>query len=316
MTFTRVNPLGWALFEVLTSSQMNTLDIDHSNSVDGGAGGVYASSAAVDLDHFAGRIRSGEVLESEGSISLTDQGGLGFPTQSIQQGGELRVLGSAPNPGRIVLAQFGKLHVVDGSDLNYVPFGSPPILAEFVDAAGAVTTETIDITQELLAPKYITTAGATAAQPGTDFIFGVQNGPRIYRNWEAQSTAVGNNVLFPITRLIPGATLQEVALDITPPGGHGGGLPGALGIVNLGRLDPGTGMNFIATATDTEPAGTYETRHEIAMTAIGEVIDQTQDDASYYLLYEAETGANSFTGTDIWRIRLQYDLTQLRLGAG
>jgi len=34
VAFTRVKPSGWAFGEKLTSVQMNTLDIDHSNSVD------------------------------------------------------------------------------------------------------------------------------------------------------------------------------------------------------------------------------------------------------------------------------------------
>ena len=41
MAFTRVNPLGWALFEELTSAQMNQLDINVSNAVDGALGGTY-----------------------------------------------------------------------------------------------------------------------------------------------------------------------------------------------------------------------------------------------------------------------------------
>lgn len=47
MTFSRVNPTGWAMYEVLTSSQMNTLDIDHANAVDGAAGGTYNPSAGL-----------------------------------------------------------------------------------------------------------------------------------------------------------------------------------------------------------------------------------------------------------------------------
>ena len=41
MTFPRVNPLGWALFELLTSAQMNQLDTDHINAIDGVNGGEY-----------------------------------------------------------------------------------------------------------------------------------------------------------------------------------------------------------------------------------------------------------------------------------
>jgi hypothetical protein len=48
MTFSRVNPGGWAMFEVLTSSQMNTLDINHSNALDGAGGGVYTPTATLE----------------------------------------------------------------------------------------------------------------------------------------------------------------------------------------------------------------------------------------------------------------------------
>ncbi len=47
MTFARVNTLGWALFEELTSAQMNALDIDHSNAVDGLNGGAYGLLSAL-----------------------------------------------------------------------------------------------------------------------------------------------------------------------------------------------------------------------------------------------------------------------------
>ena len=48
MTFARVNALGWALFEELTSAQMNQLDINMTTAVDGGAGGAYTPSAQID----------------------------------------------------------------------------------------------------------------------------------------------------------------------------------------------------------------------------------------------------------------------------
>ncbi len=49
MSFSRVNSLGWALNEELTSAQMNALDLDHSRAVDGNAGGVYTPSSAIDF---------------------------------------------------------------------------------------------------------------------------------------------------------------------------------------------------------------------------------------------------------------------------
>lgn len=47
MTFPRANPIGWALFEELTSAQMNTLDVNLSRAVDGYAGGTYAPSSPI-----------------------------------------------------------------------------------------------------------------------------------------------------------------------------------------------------------------------------------------------------------------------------
>lgn len=49
MSFTRVKPANWAAFETLTAAQMNQLDIDHANAVDGSGGGVYAPSSAIEI---------------------------------------------------------------------------------------------------------------------------------------------------------------------------------------------------------------------------------------------------------------------------
>lgn len=51
MSFSRANPLGWALYEVLTSAQMNALDIDHSNAIDGAGGGSYSPSSPLVIDN-------------------------------------------------------------------------------------------------------------------------------------------------------------------------------------------------------------------------------------------------------------------------
>lgn len=89
MSFSRVKPLGWAVGELLTSAQMNALDEDHSNAVDGAAGGVYASSAAVDLDNLAGRVRAGSAIDIDatGLLSVLASG-----TQQVQSGGIWQLL--------------------------------------------------------------------------------------------------------------------------------------------------------------------------------------------------------------------------------
>lgn len=46
MSFSRANSLGWAMFEVLTSTQMNAIDLNQSRALDGNAGGDYSTIAA------------------------------------------------------------------------------------------------------------------------------------------------------------------------------------------------------------------------------------------------------------------------------
>jgi len=69
MTFGRVNALGWGLFELLTSGQMNALDINVTNALDGLGGGPYNPTAPIVLDAVAS---SGHAL----SIISAANGGL------------------------------------------------------------------------------------------------------------------------------------------------------------------------------------------------------------------------------------------------
>lgn len=50
MAFSRVNPLGWALFEELTSAQMNLLDTYVSRAIDGTFGGTYNPSNPININ--------------------------------------------------------------------------------------------------------------------------------------------------------------------------------------------------------------------------------------------------------------------------
>ena len=50
MTFSRANPLGWALYEELTAAQMNALDVDHTGAIDGVNGGFYTPSSPIHIN--------------------------------------------------------------------------------------------------------------------------------------------------------------------------------------------------------------------------------------------------------------------------
>lgn len=79
MTFTRANPAGWALYEVLTSTQMNAVDVNVSRALDGNAGGNYTPSSDLKVH---GKIIGDDVASrtflyplSAGTVLYTGGGG-------------------------------------------------------------------------------------------------------------------------------------------------------------------------------------------------------------------------------------------------
>lgn len=50
MAFSRIVPAGWAFGQLLTSTQMNLLDTDHANAVDGVGGGSYTPAVPIVID--------------------------------------------------------------------------------------------------------------------------------------------------------------------------------------------------------------------------------------------------------------------------
>ena len=81
MTFARVNPAGWALFEVLTSAQMNSLDINMTQAVDGEGGGTYTPATQIHLDGSATagldtvKVTGGDHTSSDGGAGISVDGG-------------------------------------------------------------------------------------------------------------------------------------------------------------------------------------------------------------------------------------------------
>lgn len=67
--FVRVKPAGWALNEILTSAQMNALDIDHAASVNGDGGGGYVGALNWTGNHsFQANVENrGEMTKTTGA---------------------------------------------------------------------------------------------------------------------------------------------------------------------------------------------------------------------------------------------------------
>lgn len=73
--FTRVKPAGWSLNEILTSAQMNALDIDHAASVNGDAGGSYAGDLTWTGTHTFDGTSGGDVQITDTAKLLIDVNG-------------------------------------------------------------------------------------------------------------------------------------------------------------------------------------------------------------------------------------------------
>ena len=84
MTFTRAKPAGWTdNVDTITATQMNQIDTNQSNALDGAAGGAYTPAAEVEIDGAG--IRSDNV-EIDGTLEIETGG-----TLETQSGSTLTV---------------------------------------------------------------------------------------------------------------------------------------------------------------------------------------------------------------------------------
>lgn len=90
MSFTRVKVAGWAFGERLTSAQMNALDIDHADAVDGVDGGNYTLSAPL---AFTGTVSCTNMTVTA-DLAVTDD---------VSVGGDLTVVTAATVQGPAAL---------------------------------------------------------------------------------------------------------------------------------------------------------------------------------------------------------------------
>ncbi|MBM61364.1 MAG: hypothetical protein CL484_00265 [Acidobacteria bacterium] len=85
MAFTRANPLGWVKGQLLTAGQINQVDVNQSQAVDGTGGGVYVPAAPIEIGN-AGVIVTGAGLSGTAStLSIT-----GLVTLTTQQSGIIK----------------------------------------------------------------------------------------------------------------------------------------------------------------------------------------------------------------------------------
>jgi hypothetical protein len=108
MSFTRANPSGWGTGGQVTSGQLNQIDINQANAIDGAAGGTYAPSGALVLGG-SGVTLSGanHAVASGGTLTVANGG-----TCTVASGGVCLVVTGG------LLTVTGSLNVAAGGTLT------------------------------------------------------------------------------------------------------------------------------------------------------------------------------------------------------
>lgn len=296
MSFSRVNPPGWAVGDKFTSAQANALDVDHANALDkttaGDAlSGVVTMATTASLQaQFAGNIQG----QAASAIKATVAGGIASGVTS----------GIALTGASTDFPTFG------------VSGGSPRTRNIAVDLGGA----------------FVATAIATSGNVNLSFVLGGSNAPlygvanntgQAFAGFFTNVVNSGSNSVW--TYMLPlkpgmlhnGATLTSATLLMQGQPGHTS-LPTVMPAFQIGRsllTTSAGGFSALGGAAATDPTNTlanYKLNHTWSYTCTtGNVIDTTQ--YGYYLFIWDEGGTNAITGNTYASITLTFgSITDMR----
>lgn len=153
MTFSLVKPGGWAFGELLTSAQMNALDTDHANAVDGNQGGSYSLAAPLSIGGdevtisdlvapnvsgvttFANDIHLQDDIFVDGDAALSGDLGVDGNTQL----GAVTTVGATSSDALVVnaTASFETIATFNDDVFLYSHLGGSPILSAKLLTVGA-----------------------------------------------------------------------------------------------------------------------------------------------------------------------------------
>jgi len=91
MSFTRAKPSGWVTLDQITPAQINQIDVNQSNAIDGAAGGDYSPTNPIGLSNDL-EIKSGATLHLESGAAAEFRGPLdmiGSASIQLGTGGEV-----------------------------------------------------------------------------------------------------------------------------------------------------------------------------------------------------------------------------------
>lgn len=299
MTLVEAKAGGWAVDEILTSTQMNTLQSELVKAVDGDGGGTYTLSAPLIFTGDDVRLDSDDIdIVAGGELTV-----LASATLAIEASGQLLVEASGTlncdgaaniRTGALVTVESGgNVLFESGSDLT-VENGATFLVEQGVAAtlqmgSGAssifFTGSTLDVkstatfiigeqeTLQIDTPSVRTglipledgepTQASVLA--GIGWIFTGQR-------WTNSVTSSAKDVRFPI-RLSPGDVLESVTVRIDGGSSHGA-LPANLPSVAVQDTTESTGASVALGSTTDAPAnvGAYETAHDIAVGSLSHTV--------------------------------------------
>jgi len=284
---------GWALNELLTSSQMNAIRTELLKAIDGVGGGTYALTAPLIFTGDDVRFDSDDI--------------------DIVSGGELSILSG----GLLSVESGGAAQIESGGDLNVLSGGDATVLSggtATVDSGGLLA---MDGTQQVSSGAILQMLVGSTLQLNdlgvvtinSDAVVQQWDGAAIFRtiHWESISTAAGGYVQGDVAlaglvylpcHLLDGDQLTQVRvrLDGGFGAGHGGTRPDTLPTVELIRRNPETGGGTSIAGPMTDPsasAAAYDVPHDVTLGSLTE----TGNGNPYAVIITGETGPNSVAST-------------------
>jgi hypothetical protein len=274
MSFTRAKPSGWVTLDQITPAQINHIDVNQSNAIDGAAGGVYAPTSPIGLSNDL-EIKSGAGIVLEVGAALTASAGTSIELNSdldMRSGADIEL--GANSEIKTLNARTNRL---------WLP----------LQWRSCLETTSVGASQLPQHWRY-----ANAMDEGIVGFFSVP----------IQDTATGTaeNLQFAVPALPASATIVGFGMNIMP-GAHAS-LPTTMPRIRLVRYTSAAVRTVVSTATDASALSPYQSAHEVAATGLSEAaVDR------WYLLevrggYDGGAVANQLV---IQSLYVQYTTTRV-----
>ena len=222
MSFTRAKPAGWVTLDQLTPAEINQIDTNQSNAIDGAAGGDYTPTNPIGLSNDL-EIKSGADLIIESGGKLVANAG-----SAVELSADLDMLAGAD----IELGASSEIKTTNARECSmFIPLH--------------------------IVRKFPTSAATFAGIFPADWAYVIADGTV----GQAGTTTNTEWVVFAVPMLPPSATITEVQMVIEPSLLHGA-LPAQMPQIRLVRYTASGTRVVVGTQADTSAStAAYEAQH-------------------------------------------------------